>query len=84
MRFGQKKFYARIASFALLSNQRIVPRNPSCSEVFAFQPNSVSARSIQTAARLAVRLHGIPGRLALVANQGADLFEQIANAYLLA
>src|SRR5437879_9571081 len=41
-----KPVYARIASFALLSNHRKVSRRPSPKGVFARQPNSASAREV--------------------------------------
>src|SRR5260370_3369425 len=42
----EKKCYAGIASFALLSNHRKVSRSPSRKEVFARQLNSASAREV--------------------------------------
>src|SRR6266404_269477 len=41
-----RNFQARMASFTLLSNQRIVPCSPSRKVVFAHQPNSASAREV--------------------------------------
>ena len=42
----RRNYHARMASFALLSNQRIVSRSPSRRVIFARQPNSASAREV--------------------------------------